>query len=236
MLDVKSWVVVTLAFVPSLASADPSADLVAARSRIGWGATLEPERVALSTEGGWNGGEARAQAHATVEAAVYDRASVFATTSYEARARPSIGAAVQLLDPRRHAIGARLSVAYKPEGFTEPEGELEAVVIGVRPIGRDALRAMLAYGQDPEGNESDAEIGASYVHRATDHILVGGTARYRRGLAVKAGEPNWDAIGGAFAGYVPGAWRFELMIGGNAVDYMTVQTGLVGLLSVGADL
>jgi hypothetical protein len=236
MRRVKSLLVASLVLAPALAVADPGDDLVAIRSRVGWGATVEPDRVALSTEGGWNGGEARAQANATIEAAVYGRASVLATTSYDDRARPSVGAAVQVLDPRTHAVGVRISAAYKPEGFTEPEGELESALVLVRPIARGAVRAMLAYGRDPEGNESDAELGASYVQRAADRFVVGGTARYRRGIAVKPGEPSWDVIGGGIAGFVPGSWRVELMVGGSAVEYMRVQAGFVGLLSVGADL
>ena len=226
---------VLIALVPAIAAADPDITL---RSHVGWGATIEPDRVALSTEGGWNGGEARADVRANVEAGVYDHASVFATTSYEARARPSIGAAYQLLDPRRYAIGARLGVAYKPEGFTEPEGEVESVLVLSRAIGDDTVRAMVAYGRDPEGSESDVECAGSYLHRVTERTLVGATARYRRGLALKAGsaEPAWDVLGGAIAGYVPGNWRVEMLVGGNAVKHMNVQNGLVGLVSIGADL
>jgi hypothetical protein len=234
----KTWVVVScLACLPTFAAADSaSEDAVALRSRVGWGATLEPDRVAVSTEGGWNGGEARATANANVEAAVYHHASVFATASYEANARPAIGAAYQLFDPRTAAVGARISLAYKPEGFAEPEGELESVLVLSRSLGRHALRAMVAYGQDPDGKESDAEVGASFVHRTTDSFVLGGTARYRRGLALKMGEPRWDVIGGALAGYVPGRWRVEVFVGANAVDYARVQSGAVGLISIGADL
>ena len=82
-------------------------------------------------------------------------------------------------------IGLRAAFAYKPEGFTEPEGELEAQLVLVRPIGRGAARAMIAYGQDPEGNEFDGEVAASYVHRIAEPIVIGATARYRYGFAVK---------------------------------------------------
>ena len=235
MQRVKSWVLAILAIVPSQAVADPS-ELVAAKSRIGWGATLAPERVSLATDGGYNGAEARAELHAVVEARVIDRASVFATTSFEARARPGVGAAYQIFDPRTRPVGLRATFAYKPEGFTEPEGELEAQLVVVRPLGRGAVRAMIAYGQDPEGNEADAEGGASYVHHIGSGFVVGASARYRYGLAIKNDEPQWDVLGGALAGWAPGAWRVELFVGGTALERMVTKSGAVAMLGASADL
>lgn len=236
MRRVKSWLIAIVSIVPSQAVADPVADLVAAKSRIGWGATLAPERVVLSSDGGYNGAEARAELHASIEARVIERASLFVTTSYEARARPGIGAAYQLLDPVTRPIGLRASFAYKPEGFTEPEGELEAQLVVVRPLGRGAARAMIAYGQDPEGNEADAEAGASYVHHIAGAFVVGASARYRYGIAVKNDEPAWDVLGGGIAGWAPGAWRVELFLGGTALERMGTKSGAVAMLGASADL
>lgn len=238
MRCVKSWVPALLALAPAIAAADPSPELElsAAKSRIGWGTTLGPDRVALATDGGWNGAEARAEMHAIVEARVIDRASVFVTTSYEARARPGVGAAYQLLDPRSRALGLRASFQYKPEGFTEPEGELEGQLVAMRPLGGGAGRLLLAYGQDPEGNEADAELGASYVHHIAGAFVAGASARYRYGIAVKNGEPSWDLLGGAIAGFAPGAWRVELFLGGTALDRMGTKSGAVAMLGASADL
>lgn len=226
---------------PSLAVAEPRFAIVepvdlTLRSRVGWGSTVEPERVAVATEGGWNGAAARAEARGAIEAAIYGHASLFVSASYEARARPSVGAAYQLLDPRRHALGARLSVAYKSEGFVEPEGELESSIVISRSIGADTARAMIAYGRDAEGSESDAEIGSSYVHQLTMRTLLGATARYRRGFSIRMDEPVWDIFGGVLAGFVPDRWRIEVLVGGNAVKQAAVQSGAVGLISVGFDL
>ena len=43
------------------------------------------------------------------------------------KARPGIGAAVQLLDERKHGVAGSAYVSYKAEGFTEAEGELESL-------------------------------------------------------------------------------------------------------------
>src|SRR5262249_55666613 len=151
------------------------------------------------TEGGWEGADQRAQVTATVEATVLPRASVFATAQFGGitdHSRPAVGAAFQLIDPRTSANGARISVAFKPEGFTEPEGEIESVLVLSRRFAGDSVRAMVACGQDPEGRESDAEAGGSFIHRLSGSFELGVTSRYRHAIAVKTtAEPRWDFNG-----------------------------------------
>ncbi len=223
------------------ATADPIAvdDLSTIRSQVGWGASLSPDRVALTSEAGWNGADRRASANVVIEAALLPRLSVLAGAEYgdlDPRTRPSLGVAYQVLDPRKALIGLRLSLTYKPEGFTEPGGEIESVAVLSRPIGEDVLRAMIAYGRDPEGHDSDAELGTSYVHRAATNAVVGWTARYRRALVAMPVEAQWDALAGAVGGYRFGRARFELMLGGEALAFGGVNVGPVGIVSVGADL
>jgi hypothetical protein len=217
----------------------PREDLSAVRSQIGWGASINPDRVRISSEGGWNGGDQRVVVSAVVEATVFPRASVLVNATYGGltdHTRPAMGVAYQLLDPRTSMTGARISMSYKPEGFSEPEGELESVLVLSRRIGGDALRAMVAYGQDPERRESDVEGGASYLHRIGSDFLVGGTMRYRRGLVLRAGEPLWDLIGGVVGGMAFGRSRIELLIGDDTIKYSSVRSGIVGLVSIGTEL
>jgi hypothetical protein len=233
-------IVVLVIAAPLGAAADPIADdLSTTRSQIGWGATVNPDRVNVWSQGGWDGGVQRAVVSATAEATVYPRASIVVNTSIgetSSNPRPSVGAAYQLIDPRSGVNGARVSLTYKPEGFTEPDGEFESVLVLSRRIAGNALRAMVAYGRDAEGKESDVEVGTSLVHRIASSFIVGGTARYRRGIAIKVGEPRWDTIGGAIGGVVRGRARFEVLVGADAVTYTVMQTGIVGLMSVGIDL
>jgi len=217
-------------------------DLAAVRSQIGWGPSINPDRVGIWTEGGWKGGDRRAQVAATVEATVLTRASVFATARFggvDDRSRPAVGAAFQLIDPRTSANGARISVAFKPEGFAEPEGEIESVLVLSRRFAGDAVRAMLVYGQDPEGRESDAEAGGSYIHQLPGSFELGVTSRYRRAIKVKtATEPTWDLASGAVGGYVAGSSRVELMFGVESIAYTPdpAKTGVLALVSVGTEI
>jgi hypothetical protein len=217
------------------------AEEAAIRSQVGWGTTVTPDRVGVSTEGGWNGASGRAEIGATVEATLVPRASLFATAQvgHDPTARPTVGAAYQLIEPGRGATAARVTVAYKPEGFTEPEGEIEGVVLVAGRIGGGALRGRLAYGQDPEGRESDAEVGGSYLHAVGGGVLIGVSARYRGAIKVKtSAEPRWDLVSGGIVSYGRDRARVELLVGGDAVAYpgAAVQRGVIGLVSVGAEL
>jgi len=227
-----------LATTPALA--DFTTDDAALHSTVGWGNTIEPDRVSLATQGGYDGAKQRAQGTAVVEAAVYGHLSAFAAATYGEEAtgasRPAIGLAYQFLDPRTAPVGVRLSGAYKPEGFSEPEGEFETVLVAAHLFDRNVARTFVAYGRDPEGRESDFEVGAGYLHRVAENLVVGATTRYRYALALKTPGPRWDLIGGAVGDLAIDRWRVELLLGGGAVGTASPTTGLLGLVSVGVDL
>ena len=71
---------------------------------------------------------------------------------------PHDGGRVQLLRQNRHGVDGSVSVFYRPEGFTEPEGEIESFVSLGRRGERVSVFGNLVYGQDPEGNERDGEV------------------------------------------------------------------------------
>lgn len=227
--------VLVLVCIATPAAAD---ELMTLRSQVGLGASIAPDRANLASEAGYDGAAGKATAKATVEATLVGHFSVLAAASYEDRARPTLAGAYQFTDPRTSPIGTRLLVAYKPEGFTESEGEIESTLVLSRLIGANTARALFAYGQDPDGHESDWELGGSYMHRATDMLSFGGSARYRRAIKLKTGanEPAWDCLGGAVAGLSFGHSRVEVLLGADSIKLTQVQTGFVGLVGVGAEL
>ncbi|MEP6860145.1 MAG: hypothetical protein ABJE66_05965 [Deltaproteobacteria bacterium] len=154
-------------------------------------------------------------------------------------ARPAIGAVHQLVDPRHNPNGVWISVAYKPEGFTETEGEIESVLVLSRQIAGDSARMRGAYGQDPEGRESDAEIGGSYIHDLGAGLELGATSRFRHAIKVKTTlEPRWDFTGGALGAYVVRRSRIEVPLGVDAVEYTPnpPETGVLALVSLATEL
>ena len=114
-------------------------------------------------------------------------------------ARPTIGGRVQLLRQERHGVDGSLSVFYRPEGFTEPEGEIETFVSLGRRFDRISVLGNLVYGQDPEGNERDGELRFASLY-ARGPLVV------RRGLAPALRDRNAEERDGAGRTEVRPAW------------------------------
>ena len=95
------------------------------------------------------------------------------------RLRPSVAGRVQVLSQRRHGVDGALSIAYRAEGFTEAEGEVETVVALSRTIGAATATVNLAYGQDPEGRERDGEVRAAVLGPVSRRIQLGVDGRWR---------------------------------------------------------
>jgi hypothetical protein len=113
------------------------------------------------------------------------------------RMRPSVGARLQLLRQEAHGVDASLTSLFKTEGFDETEGEIETTfAIGRRFESVYAL-ANAAYGQDPEGNERDAELRLAGYH-GQGRLVWGIEARGRSAIGQQhamssATEPRLDA-------------------------------------------
>jgi hypothetical protein len=231
---------VAAALVGSVAYADPPPDDAALHSSVGWGQAIVSDRASVTTEAGYDGAQQRAEATGLLEATIVSRVAVFAAVTYgeETRgtSRPALGAAVQLVDPRTSAIGARLSVAYKPEGFAEPEGELETVLNVSHVFDRNAVRMFVAYGRDPDGHESDVELGAGYLQRVARNWVVGVSSRYRHAIALADAGPRWDLVAGGVGDLLIDRWRIELLVGAGAVDTASVASGPLALASIGLDI
>jgi hypothetical protein len=147
--------------------------------------------------------------------------------------RPSLGAMVQLLEQERRGVDASLSVTYRPEGLTEPEGEIETALAFGRRLGSTSIVASATYGQDPEGNERDGELRAAGLARVGP-VLVGADARGRLALTRPDGsaEPDYDVAAGPVLVVPIQSFALTGMVGasvvGTAAD--TTEAGVLGLL------
>jgi hypothetical protein len=233
-------VVVAAVMSPSLAAADDASEYLALRSQIGFGASLSPKLVSLSTEAGYDGAAKQGAANFAAEAHIYKGFSLRATAELGGlndTSRPAIGGAYQFFDPRTDPVGLRVSVTYKPEGFSEPEGEIEDVAVITRLIGNDSLRGFVAWGNDADFQEEDAEIGGSYLHSFRRDLVAGVTGRYRRGFGThKAAEPDWDTTAGAVVSYMLTPVRLEVFVGDETISRAGTHSGLLGLFGLGVDL
>lgn len=178
-------------------------------------AIATPAQAEVRVEGGWTtaGGDpvgvARAELRVWRDLSILGGAQLTSTRGV----RPRVGAAYQVRDPRRAPIGVRVQVEYKPEGFTEAEGEVEVTAAFSRRGAIDGAVA-LTYGQDPEGRERDAEAFAFATVSPSEPTAVGAVARTRVGLGDRLEDGRrWDLMAGGYGGVVIAGIAFDLTVG-----------------------
>lgn len=153
-------------------------------------------------------------------------------------ARPGIGAAVQFLDEARHGVSSSAYLSYKTEGFSEPEGEIEALLSFAKHIGPLRGTLNLAYGQDPEAKERDGEAAVALHVEPVRGLFAGVVGRYRDALG-SGGEKGVirDLLAGASATYTLGKVGVTMTGGIAGIELDTansMKTGPAGVLSLGA--
>jgi hypothetical protein len=121
--------------------------------------------------------------------------------------RPSVGLRVQALAQERFGVDLGFGAFYKPEGFTEPEGEIEVMVMVGRRFGRLGTFANVVYGQDPEGKERDGELRLGALYSVSTPLQVGLDARLRFDMGEEENEAQRAKEGGA---------EFDVLIGPTA--------------------
>jgi hypothetical protein len=159
------------------------------------------------------------------------------------KARPGIGAAVQLLDERKHGVASSLYVSYKAEGFTEAEGEIESLVSFSKQLGPVHGTLNLAYGQDPDNVERDGEIALGLHVEPMHGLFTGVVGRFRDALGSNGDKGTGilrDGLGAATATYVIGRVGVTASAGIAAVKVLnpatqttSTQTGAQAAFSVG---
>jgi hypothetical protein len=187
---------------------------------------------------GYDGARSSPIGGATAEVRVWGPFAIRGGAEYSTErkeARPTIGGRVQILRQERHGIDGSLSVFYRPEGFTEPEGEIESFISLGRRFERISVLGNLVYGQDPEGNERDGEIRAAALYGA-GRWAVGLDSRFRFALGTQksanaAAEPKLDLLAGATASATVGPVAL-FALAGPSVLKVTGDTA-VGVAALG---
>jgi hypothetical protein len=137
--------------------------------------------------------------------------------------RPSFGARAQLLHEARQGVDGAVGVFYRPEGLTEPEGEIESVLSVGAHAGRTYFLGNLLYGQDPEGTERDGELRLAALRPVRARFLIGVDGRLRVDLGsdpaklAQHHEPTMDAMVGPSATALVGPVALSLQGGGSAL-------------------
>ena len=191
--------------------------------------------------GGYDGARSAPIGSATAEVRVWGPFAIRGGAEYSSvrqEARPTIGGRVQLLRQGRHGIDGSLSVFYRPEGFTEPEGEIETFVSVGRRFERLTVLGNLVYGQDPEGNERDGEVRLASLY-AVGRWALGFDSRLRFALgtqrsAMAMAEPKFDLMAGPIAATTVGPIALFAQAGPSVLRITgTTSAGVAALAGVG---
>jgi hypothetical protein len=184
-------------------------------------AALDTQGAYATGTAGYDGARGSALYEASAEVRLWGPLSLRGGALYaqgEHRLRPSFGARVQVLHEARNGLDAAAGLFYRPEGLTEAEGELEAVVSAGAHLGSAYLLGNLVYGQDPDGNERDGEVRLAALAPVGGPVLVGLDSRLRFALGTRSAkkEPTLDALVGPSATVLVGPVALLLHAGGSA--------------------
>ena len=204
-------------------------------------ARLNAGRAFVSVNGGFDGARNQPIMSAVTEVQLWGPIALRGGAEYSANRetmRPTIGARVQLLNQREHGVDGSVGTFYRPEGFTEPEGEIETAVALGRQAGRLALLGNLVYGQDPEGNERDGEVRVA-ARYDMDRWSLGFDGRARFAIGAQnnpkaAAEPKVDLIAGPLAAVTIGPLALFTQIGASVLKTTETHAGIAALGGVGS--
>jgi hypothetical protein len=198
----------------------------------------DSQRAFALALGGYDGARKSGLLEGTADATIFGpvavRVGVLYTGSPETL-RPTFGARVQALQQAKHFVDMSVGLFYRPEGFTEAEGEVEAVVAFGHRFGRLGTFLNLVYGQDPEAAERDAEIRLAALYAFSERLQAGLDGRLRfdlgsdEGKRRAEGEADWDVIVGPAASYALGPVAVVAQAGLSAVGNQSAKFGPVAL-------
>jgi hypothetical protein len=203
-------------------------------------ATLDKQAAVGSAFGGYDSTRKAGLFEATAEVRLWKGLSLRGGAVYSPdkdRLRPAFGARYQFLSESRHGVDGGLGVFYRPEGLTEAEGEIEAVLSAGRHLGATYLVGNLIYGQDPEANERDGEVRIAALHPVGEMVFLGldGRARFDLGSQPNRLEAKLDAVVGPVATVVAGPVALSVQGGASALRLKdTTKLGAVVLGGLGS--
>lgn len=156
--------------------------------------------------------------------------------------RPTVGVRVQALDQARFGVDVGVGAFYKPEGFTQAEGEVEVMLMLARRFGRLATFANLVYGQDPEAAERDGELRLGALYAVSSPLQAGLDARLRFDVGSEEGKrraeggAEYDLRFGPTASYAFGPVALIAQAGLSIYGLNPAQPGALALLGMAGSL
>jgi hypothetical protein len=196
---------------------------------------VRPATALVLGDGGYDGARKAGIVDIATELHIWGPIYIRAGGSYVSDAdqiRPLAGLLVRIFETP--GVTGTAGLFYKPEGLTEPEGEIEGLFALTGRLGATTITGNLVYGQDGEAAESDAEVRLGAVVRASDHWLFGADSRFRFAINTKPDkvEPDYDLVAGPVATLVLREVAVTAQAGVSVVKVGSVEAGPIVLLGV----
>lgn len=120
---------------------------------------------------------------------------------------------------------------YKAEGFSEPEGEIEAAMA----LAHGPLMGSVTFGQDADAHDRDLEAALAARFELTRGVFAGAMARYRDALGTTGEALARDAFGGAMATLAVDRVAITAMAGAAGVQRIgsRFEAGAAATLAIG---
>lgn len=206
--------------------------------------TVGAEAVVVRGYGGYDSAAKEGVFETTAEVRLYGPLAIrggVVKTSASDELKPEVGLRVQFLNQAAHGVDASIGVFYKPEGFDEPNGEIEAVLAASRRFGDVTGLVNVAAGKDTEADDADAEVRVAVLYRLTKAAQVGFDSRLRFRLTddesdsappvseEKAAEPSLDFVAGPIGSYAIGPIALLGQVGVSVVDAGGTRSGVIAV-------
>jgi hypothetical protein len=205
------------------------------------GARTDSQRAYFVAFGGYDSAQHSARSEALVDVSILNWLAAragFVYTQRPNRTRPTLGLRAQALSQERSGIDLGIGGFYRPEGFTQSEGEIELVVAAARQFGRLTTFANVAYGQDPEAAERDGELRLGALYTVNGSVQAGMDARLRVDLGSEPGKrraeggADYDLVVGPTASYAIGPIAAIVQAGVSVFGVSPARPGGVAMLGV----
>jgi hypothetical protein len=238
MLAARKHVVVACTLAATAAQAetfDAEERQIEARSRVEAGAGLTLADAvpagngAVVTSASWDAARRDLVGLVGAEVALAEHVYLVGGANHEALGtwRPYVGAKVAITDD---VAG---SVVYKSEGFTEPEGEVEARLVAGHRVAGAYVLGNLIYGQDADGKERDVEAVAAVLRTLGSSVVASAETRARFALAsTRDLRGPWDVYGDLGAAYPVGRYAARVAAGVSVVGGSRAAVGPLGTVSL----
>jgi hypothetical protein len=198
------------------------------------------EAMVVRAYGGYDSAAKEGVFETTAEVRLYGPLAIrggVVKTSDSDELKPEVGMRVQFLNQAAHGVDASFGVFYKPEGFDEPDGEIEAVLAASHSFGDVTALVNLAAGKDMDKDDADAEVRIALLYRLNRAAQIGFDSRLRFSLtddddtspSSEEVEPTLDFVAGPIGSYVIGPIALLGQVGVSVVKVGDTRSGVIAV-------